>query len=267
MTFHARALATLAALSLLTLAACAATATLSPAAVAVPSPPPVESPAASPSPAAVPSANAGESPFACEGGTTGCAGNLTAGVNSSTNFTIPFTVTVPDGWANIRDITRTYELSTSTGQAGPIEVLALNAIADQASCGPVPLAGAGSTVQDFIDHVSHHPGLDATAPVPVTIDGYQGQSIDFGVRSDWTAMCPDIDPISPVVLLLTSTNTDPPARHLAYSQDVRARWIVLDVAGETVIVEVVGPPTQSLFDTAMAEDQPVIDSLDFSPGG
>jgi hypothetical protein len=103
--------------------------------------------------------------------------------------------------------------------------------------------------------------------VPVTIDGYQGQSIDFGVRSDWTAMCPDIDPVNPVALMLTSTNTDPPGRRLAYAQDVRVRWIVLDVAGQTVIVEVVGPPTQSLFDSAMAEDQPVIDSLDFTPGG
>jgi len=80
-------------------------------------------------------------------------------------------------------------------------------------------------------------------------------------------MCPDLDPVNPVVLLLTSTNTDPPGRHLAYAQDVRVRWIVLDVAGETVIIEVVGPPAQSQFDAAIAEDQPVIDSLDFTPGG
>lgn len=197
----------------------------------------------------------------------GCAGNLAAGVHSSSNFVIPFQFRVPDGWVNERDITRTYALSTPSGQAAPIEVLALNAIADQAACGPVALAGAGSTVQDFIDHINSHPGLDATAPAPVTIDGYQGQSIDFGVRSDWTAMCPDIDPLSPVALLLTSTNTDPPGRHLAYPQDVRVRWIVIDVAGETVIIEVEGPQARSQFDAAVAEDQPVIDSLDFTPGG
>ena len=80
-------------------------------------------------------------------------------------------------------------------------------------------------------------------------------------------MCPDIDPVSPVVLMLTSTNTDPPARQLAYAQDVRVRWIVIDVAGETVIIEVEGPQARSQFDAALAEDQPIIDSLDFTPGG
>ena len=226
---------------------------------------PTPSPIGSPSAAALPSAAEGASPFACDGGTSGCAGNLTAGVHSTSNLVIPTQFTVPNGWVNIRDITRTYELSTPSGLAGPIEVLALNAIADQGSCGLVPLAGAGSAVQDFIDFVSGHPGLNATAPAPATIDGYQGQSIDFGVRSDWTAMCPDIDSIDPVVLMLTSTNTDPPGRDIAYAQDVRVRWIVLDVAGETVIVEMVAPAGQ--FDTEMTEEQPIVDSLDFTPGG
>ena len=44
-------------------------------------------------------------------------------------------------------------------------------------------------------------------------------------------MCPEVDTVSPVVLMLTSTNTDPPGRQLAYAQDVRVRWIVIDVAG------------------------------------
>ena len=44
-------------------------------------------------------------------------------------------------------------------------------------------------------------------------------------------MYPEVDTVSPVVLMLTSTNTDPPGRQLAYAQDVRVRWIVIDVAG------------------------------------
>jgi hypothetical protein len=218
--------------------------------------------------AASPTTGAPPAAFGCDDFTTGCAGTLSAGVHSSSKFTIPLTLSVPDGWVNVRDIVRTYEVEPASSSGVPghpdIEVLAMNAIPDQASCGPVPLAGAGSTVTDFVDFVSHHPGLDATAPVPVTIDGYQGQSIDFGVRSDWTAICPDIDPVNPVALMLTSTNTDPPGRHLAYSRGVRVRWIVLDVAGESVIVEMVAPAGQ--FDGAMNEEQPIIDSLDFTPG-
>ena len=80
-------------------------------------------------------------------------------------------------------------------------------------------------------------------------------------------MCPEVDTVSPVVLMLTSTNTDPPGRQLAYAQDVRVRWIVIAVAGETVIVEVEGPQARSQFDAGLVEEQPVIDSLDFTPGG
>jgi len=34
-----------------------------------------------------------------------------------------------------------------------------------------------------------------------------------------------------------------------------------------VIVEVEGPQARSQFNAALVEDQPVIDSLDFTPGG
>jgi hypothetical protein len=267
MTPHARQLAAIAAALSLTLAACASTPDRVPGTVTTVSPTPVEPPVATPSPVAVPPASASVAAFTCDDGTTGCAGDLTAGVHSSSNFTIPLQITVPDGWVNVRDIARTYEVEPSSSSGVPghpdIEVLAMNAIADPASCGPVPLAGAGSSVQDFIDYVGGHRGLEATAPAPATIDGYHGQSIDFSVRSDWTAMCPDIDPDNPVVLMLTSTNTDPPGRHLAYRQGVRIRWTVLDVAGETVIVGAVVPATQDA--AAMAEIQRVVDSLDFTP--
>jgi hypothetical protein len=67
-------------------------------------------------------------------------------------------------------------------------------------------------------------------------------------------------------MMLTDTTAEP-GRQIGYSQDFRVRWIVLDVAGQTVIVEIVGPPARSQFDTATAEDQQVIDSFDFTPGG
>ena len=78
-------------------------------------------------------------------------------------------------------------------------------------------------------------------------------------------MCPAIDSISPRVMLLTDTGT-PPGRQISYAIESRVRWIVLDVAGETVVVEIVGPPARAQFESALAADQPVLDSLDFSPG-
>jgi hypothetical protein len=216
---------------------------------------------ASPGPSPTPSAAA----FECHGETTGCAGPLTAGEHQSANFMIDLTFTAPEGWVNIRDTPRTYGLEIFTGLGAYIEVMGMNAIAEQTeSCGPVPKAGVGSAVQDFITAVQTHPGLVASEPVAAEIDGFQGQSIDFVVATSWDQMCPDIDASKPLVLILTDTG-DPPGRTITYNVDSRVRWIVLDVRGETIIVELVGPAAVSSFASAVERAQPIVDSLRFGP--
>jgi hypothetical protein len=221
---------------------------------------------------AAPSASAGPSAstssaaaFACYGDTTGCAGPLTAGEHVSANFLLTLTFTTPDDWVNVRDIPRTYGIETDVGVIAPIEVMGLNAIAEQTdACGPVRMAGVGSSVQDFIAAVQSHPGLDATDPVAAEIDGFTGQSIEFGVKSSWDKLCPEIDPTFPVVLMLTDTG-QPPGRTIGYTVNQRVRWTVLDVRGETIIVELVGPAGGSEFTSSMAAAQSVVDTFKFGP--
>jgi hypothetical protein len=77
-------------------------------------------------------------------------------------------------------------------------------------------------------------------------------------------MCPDIDAFSPLVLILTDTG-DPPGRTITYNVDQRVRWIVLDVRGETIIVELVGPVAESSFASSVERAQSIVDSLRFGP--
>ena len=202
------------------------------------------------------------SPFPCDGDSTGCAGPLPAGDHASANFLLGLTFTTPEGWVNVRDIRRTYGLTQANALATEIEVMGLNAIADQTdACGPVAKPGVGSSVQDLITAVQTHPGLLAKPPVAAALDGFQGQSIDFTVAPNWPRHCPD-DLIDPVVLLLTDTG-NPPGRAIGYHIDQRVRWIVLDVRGETIIVELVGPSAERSFDSSVAAAQPIVDSLRF----
>lgn len=230
--------------------------------VAAPSPSPSATATPSPSPTP-PSPSASAVAFDCSGGSTGCAGPLTAGDHASANMVVPFTFTVPDGWTNTRDVNRTYSMETSSGIATPAEVMAMNAIAEQTpECGPTAKAGAGNAVQDFVNFLREHPGLVTTEPVPVEMDGYRGQSVDLSVASTWTATCPDST--GPFVLLLTDTGS-PAGRALGYPGDVKARWDILDVNGKTVIIERVGDPVAGKFDEAAAAAQPIIDSIRFTP--
>ena len=142
-----------------------------------------------------PSAAPTGTPYACEGETTGCAGPLAPGDHAAANFLLGLTFATPDGWVNVRDIRRTYGLDEPTGLAAKIEVMGLNAIADQTeACGPVAKAGVGYL----------GPGLHHGRPDP---SGARGDG--SGRRRRWTGsrvnrsispsrragatMCPDID--------------------------------------------------------------------------
>ena len=52
-------------------------------------------------------------------------------------------------------------------------------------------------------------------------------------------------------------------RAIGYHSDQRVRWIVVDVRGEAIIVELVGPVAQSSFSSSVAGAQPIVDSLRF----
>jgi hypothetical protein len=226
--------------------------------VAAPSP----TPSATPTPAASASPLASSAAYACDPDRT-CSGLLPAGSHTSGSFSVPFTFTTPEGWVNRVDIPRAYKVDTASGITTPILVMSKVAIAEQTpECGPTPKAGAGHSVQDIVDFLRTHPGLDTTDPVPVEVGGYKGQSITFGVASTWTATCPDHT--GPFVLLLTDTEV-PAGRALGYEEIQRARWDILDVNGETVIVERAGNSFGSSFDGAAAAAQPIIDSITFTP--
>ena len=154
-------------------------------------------------------------------------------------------------------------METSSGIATPVQVMAMNAIADQTpECSPTAKAGAGHTVQDFVDLVRTHPGLDTTDPVPVVVGGYEGQSIDLSVAATWTTRCPN--QLGPFVLLLTDTGV-PAKRALGYEADQLARWDIIDVNGETVIIERSVSSYGGKFDEAAAAAQPIVDSITFTP--
>jgi len=231
----------------------------SPSATASPTPTPSPSPASTPEPTSTPVAS--EDPYACDPDRT-CSGLLPAGDHTSGSFSVPFTFTTPAGWVNRVDIPRAYRMDTDAGIAPQITVMSKIAIAEQnAACDPIAKAGAGNSVQDIVDFLGAHPGLDTTKPVPVTVGGYKGQSIDIAVAKTWTATCPD--KIGPFVLLLTDTET-PAGRALGYESFETARWDIIDVNGETVIIARLHGSADGLLDQAAAAAQPIIDSIKFT---
>jgi len=222
--------------------------------------PTVGGPAASPSPS--PSAGT----IVCQDAQTPCAGPLAAGEHASTNFQPALTFKTPDGWENDADKAHAYNLVARSAAPFPhILVMSNLAIADQtASCEPARKAGAGNSVQDWIDFLTNHPGLVVSEPVPVEVGGSKGQSVEVRLAPTWTQLCPYLKNTSPYAFFLTDSGATP--TRLRGIEAVDAVYLTfLDVGGETVVTWVQSVPDPTLMASIIAAAQPVIDSMRFTP--
>jgi hypothetical protein len=208
------------------------------------------------------------SPIACANGTAGCLGTLAGGTYSTANFTPKLTYTVPAGpggsapasfWANSVDLTRSYAL-VPPGGGYSFEVNSEVAIPLQTpDCSTVQKPGAGNAVADWVTFLTEHPGLEAKAPVAVTIGGFSGFRVDFARAATWAAECSG--PVGPVVMLFMHPGHD----GVRWTDDQQESIWILDVAGETVLITLDSSPDPVQHTADVASAQPIIDSFVFTP--
>jgi hypothetical protein len=230
----------------------------------LPSLAPTLTPAASSTAAATPSSPPSPSPtaaaYTCDDPAYRCAGLLTAGPISTAAFRPRLAFTIPAGWANSLDRERSYNLKP-VDNLTYFQVLSQNAIPEQnGACTAERKAGAKTTVAAFVQFYTSHPGLVATAPVPITVGGYAGQRVTVHVKATWTATCPGS--IAPAVVLLTDTVTAPD-RVIWIDDQYTTLWI-FDVAGTTVVARVESGPSADAAARDQQRVQPIIDSFVFS---
>ncbi len=216
------------------------------------------------SPSVIPSASPSASTISCEDDLPGCAGPLLAGEHRSTGFAPKIIYTTPSGWTNSIDTETIFKLDPPDASDPYILVWTNVHIAEQtATCDPIPKAGAGDPVEDWIDFLTSHPGLDTTDPAPVDFPGGQdekGQTIDVSVAADWTTVCPTHT--GPYVMLIANND----GIEYGVPSDQRLQLTLLEVRGQTVVIEVYGPKSPELFASAVAVTQPLIDSFKFGCG-
>lgn len=226
----------------------------------------------SPAPTASPVSTQAPSPTAaavrCDDDTSGCLGKLVGGTYSSANFKPRLTYTVPVGpatgppaayWTNSLDLSRTYSL-VPPGGSYSFGILSEVAIPEQtADCSTKQKAGVGNAVADWVTFLTKHPGLDAQAPVPVTVGGFNGFSVRFARAASWTARCPNS--VGPAIL----TVMHPGHAGVRFTDDQQETFWILDIGGETVLITVDSAPNPSKHTADLASVQPIIESFRFTP--
>ena len=167
---------------------------------------------------------------ACRNPDNSCLGDLEAGTYKS-QFIGPrldegepwtanygaFSYTVPDGWSNTSDFPDNYTLMRSAdyavasdpkdGTKDLVEFYARPGIALQdQTCEPQVKPETGRSVDELIAYVTQHPGLTASIPQPITIDGHAGQMVDVSIAPSWTGRCPEVP--DRILMLFTETGPD-----------------------------------------------------------
>ena len=224
---------------------------------------------------------------ACRNPDNNCLGDLEAGTYKSqfigprlddgepwtANFGA-FSYTVPDGWSNTADFPDDYVLMRSAdyavatdakdGSKDLIEIVARPGIGLQdEQCEPLVKPDTGRSVADLITHVTTHPGLTATTPQPITVDGHAGQMVDVAMAPSWTATCPGPGRI--LILFteagrdMTGTGREQPA---LWKTD-RMRIVLLDLGDGDVLLVAITARDPADFDALMDETMPIVESLTF----
>ena len=182
------------------------------------------------------------------------SGPLSAGLYYVDVAGVRFTFTIPDGWAG-PDVPGFAVL-----KAGPTELAAMilsfwwpaNIYADPCDATSLLDPPVGPTVGDLASAFARQSGTLATDPTPITVDGFDGQRLDIGVRTDVLA-CRDS-----IWLWL-----DEDGGRRSTDSDEDYELSILDVDGERVMIAVVYRPGTSAEERA--ELRTIFDSIKIDP--
>lgn len=206
-----------------------------------------------PSVSAAPSASAASAVYpAWYTGERAGAGILSAGNQSTRNFTPGFTFTVPEGWVNLADALNAYDLIPDTPA---------NAAEHAASSGLAQEIGVfrhetpywrcdtwedhrGATAAEIVASLVATDAISTSKPVDVTIGGLKGKQVDIRVDPAWTETCPG----------------DPPTLDLG---DMRTRVILLDTPTLGVMFINIGSLHSADQAAFLAEAMPIVESFEF----
>lgn len=141
-------------------------------------------------------------PFSEPGDGDQCAGELPAGVSTTSAFVPRLTFSLPEaGWNNLDDVPYNYELippgpeygDISEGTQDAIQVetgaYALNrrCASDRQVSRPHP--GVGHDARAIAAELSHRPGVVGSDPRPVTVGSLEGYLIDTHIDPAWSTAC------------------------------------------------------------------------------
>jgi hypothetical protein len=127
---------------------------------------------------------------------------------------------------------------------------------------------APENTDEWVSWFQRHPNLDTSKPGPASVGGASGKQIDVTASSTPENYPRDLCGGEPCVPLYPIAGThlggDPSESRILSYEGYKDRFIILDVGGETVIIDVAAP--EDKFDAFLPKAQKVLESVEWKGG-
>lgn len=197
-----------------------------------------------------------------------CLGDLAAGSYRTRQFRPTVHYTVPAGWTNPQDLPGNLLLQPAGGDERFVGIYRNVTVPD--GCLERADPAVGTSVDAILTWLVDHPGLQTSAPAPVTVGGLTGVRLDISLAPAWRTTCP-FSTGRPVVAILYGAGPSVLHHTLLPGFAERLYLLQLDTTpGETgdagtgtgnLVIEV-GPEGRSLPELVQAA-QPLLSSIRF----
>ena len=205
-----------------------------------------------------------------------------AGPSASWNPAVPsVSFTVPDGWTNGWDSLQEYDLETTSffeasfgtadygrENAHGIYLKANPAASTQhdACTREVPEPGVGTSVDALVRWLTTHPGLNASAPQSLVIDGRPAVMVDLAIDPTWTKQtrCGGDPAVPAVKLFVPAGGRLRPVQSGTLFSSGLMRVILIDLGGGDILAAIVDSTDPATFDQLVADAMPIVESFRFA---
>jgi hypothetical protein len=170
-------------------------------------------------------------------------------------------VSVGKGWGEAWETTDSVEISTGP-KGGKLRFTnPPYYVFDPSNLSEAKEVPAPENAKEWVSWFQRHPNLDTSKPVPVSVGGASGMLIDVTASSTPENHPRDVCGSQPCVPLYPTGEVqvifDP-----SYTE--KGRFVIVDVGGETVVINVAAPADK--FDTFSQTAQEVLDSVEWKGG-
>jgi hypothetical protein len=118
---------------------------------------------------------------------------------------------------------------------------------------------APQNAKEWLSWFQRHPNLETSKPVPVSVGGASGMQIDVTSSSTLETYPRDVCDSTPCVPLFTTSGG--PTVSYPSDEGGKDRYVIVDVGGQTVIINVTAPSGK--FDAFSPKAQKMLDTIEW----